>query len=248
MTATSPLTPSPSSLPPVPPSPASSSSYHEPVTTVIDSDSDSDFEIVGSSTSNTGRKKPAKKVAGKANAGEAGKRKVGCVGAGNARAGPSAGIKRQKTITGKRVNRANDGNHDDRDEDALSASIANRPHSKSYHDTTTLTPLLPDLLAWFEEVREKRKMPWRKRYDDSASMEAKGQRAYEVRRGRSGACFMTNNRGERIALTVSVLVGSGCCAQIWGGCIVPLLLQARQPSLSCPTHLLLVAQLDVELS
>jgi hypothetical protein len=190
MTATSPLTPSPSSLPPVSPSPASSSSsYHEPVTTVIDSDSDSDFEIVGSSSPNTGRKKPAKKIAGRANVGGAGKRKVGSVGGGNARAGPSAGIKRQKTKTGKRVNRASDGIHDDRDEDALSASIANRPHSKSYHDTTTLTPILPDLLAWFEEVREKRKMPWRKRYDDSASMEAKGQRAYEVRRPAcSGGC------------------------------------------------------------
>lgn len=190
MTATSPLTPSPSSLPAVPPSPAtSSSSYHEPVTTVIDSDSDSDFEIVGSSSSNTRRKKPAKKVAGKANAGEAGKRKVESIGAGNARAGPSAGIKRQKTKTGKRANRANDGDHDDRDEDVPSASILNRPHPKSYHDTTSLAPLLPDLLAWFEEVREKRKMPWRKRYDDSASMEAKGQRAYEVRRpGCSGTC------------------------------------------------------------
>jgi hypothetical protein len=194
MTVTSPLTPSPSSLPPVPPSPASSSSsYHEPVTTVIDSDSDSDFEIVGSPSSNAGIKKPAKKVAGRANAGGAGKRKVGSVGAGNARAGPSAGIKRQKTKTGKRANRANDGNHDDRDEDAPSASIPNRPHLKCYHDTTTLTPLLPDLLAWFEEVREKRKMPWRKRYDDSASIEAKGQRAYEVRGGRSGSCYVNDN-------------------------------------------------------
>jgi hypothetical protein len=206
MTATSPLTPSSSSLPPVPPSPASSSSfYHEPPTTVIDSDSDSDFEIVGSSSSNTGRKKPAKKVAEKANAGAAGKRKVGSVGGGNARAGPSAGIKRQKTTTGNLFSRTNEDDPDVQDEDVSSTSIANRPHPKSYHDTTTLTPLLPDLLAWFEEVREKRKMPWRKRYDDSASMEAKGQRAYEVRRGRSGSCYMNDNRGERIALTISVL-------------------------------------------
>jgi hypothetical protein len=190
MTATSPLTASPTSLPTIPPSPASSSSsYHEPVTTVIDSDSDSNFEIVGSSSSSTGRKKPTKKVAGRANAGGVGKRKVGSVGGGNARAGPSAGIKRQRTTTGKLLNRTNGSDRDIQDEDAPSASISNRPHPKSYHDTTTLTPLLPDLLAWFEEVREKRKMPWRKRYDDSASMEAKGQRAYEVRRpGCSGTC------------------------------------------------------------
>jgi A/G-specific adenine glycosylase len=37
-----------------------------------------------------------------------------------------------------------------------------------------------DLLEWFESVREKRGMPWRKRYDATLTIEEKGQRAYEI--------------------------------------------------------------------
>jgi hypothetical protein len=45
--------------------------------------------------------------------------------------------------------------------------------------------------------REKRGMPWRKPYDDSLSMEQKGQRAYEVR-GRTSI----SPRGTRFALNI----------------------------------------------
>lgn len=55
-----------------------------------------------------------------------------------------------------------------------------RPHSSAYHTTTDIAKLQSDLLSWFEEVREKRGMPWRKRYDPALSMEEKGQRAYEI--------------------------------------------------------------------
>jgi len=55
-----------------------------------------------------------------------------------------------------------------------------RPHSSGYHSTADVAGLQPELLNWFEEVREKRGMPWRKRYDPSLSMEEKGQRAYEI--------------------------------------------------------------------
>jgi len=55
-----------------------------------------------------------------------------------------------------------------------------RPHSSAYHSTADITKLQSDLLDWFESVREKRGMPWRKRYDPALSMEEKGQRAYEI--------------------------------------------------------------------
>jgi adenine-specific DNA glycosylase len=55
-----------------------------------------------------------------------------------------------------------------------------RPHSSAYHSTADVAKLQTDLLAWFEEVREKRGMPWRKRYDPELSMQEKGQRAYEI--------------------------------------------------------------------
>jgi len=55
-----------------------------------------------------------------------------------------------------------------------------RPHSSGYHSTADVAGLQTELLAWFEEVREKRGMPWRKRYDPSLTMEEKGQRAYEI--------------------------------------------------------------------
>jgi A/G-specific adenine glycosylase len=55
-----------------------------------------------------------------------------------------------------------------------------RPHASSYHSTSDISRLQPDLLDWFEQVREKRGMPWRKRYDPTMTMEEKGQRAYEI--------------------------------------------------------------------
>lgn len=55
-----------------------------------------------------------------------------------------------------------------------------RPHDPKYHCTGDIAKLQPNLLEWFESVREKRGMPWRKRYDPSLSMEEKGQRAYEI--------------------------------------------------------------------
>ncbi|KAJ9105455.1 hypothetical protein QFC21_001826 [Naganishia friedmannii] len=55
-----------------------------------------------------------------------------------------------------------------------------RPHAKSYHDSERIIALKDDLLQWFELVREKRAMPWRKVYDESLSMADKGQRAYEI--------------------------------------------------------------------
>ncbi|KAL7421720.1 hypothetical protein Q5752_003491 [Cryptotrichosporon argae] len=55
-----------------------------------------------------------------------------------------------------------------------------RPHGSTYHAVETLAKLQNELLAWFEGVRERRGMPWRKRYDPSLSMEEKGQRAYEI--------------------------------------------------------------------
>ena len=40
--------------------------------------------------------------------------------------------------------------------------------------------LFTPALTVADEIREKRGMPWRKRYDPALSMEEKGQRAYEV--------------------------------------------------------------------
>lgn len=55
-----------------------------------------------------------------------------------------------------------------------------RPHGISYHDIDNIAEMQQDLLDWFEVVREKRGMPWRKRYDPNLTMEEKGQRAYEI--------------------------------------------------------------------
>lgn len=55
-----------------------------------------------------------------------------------------------------------------------------RPHASSYHSVEGIVERQKDLLDWFEVVREKRGMPWRKRYDPSLTMEEKGQRAYEI--------------------------------------------------------------------
>lgn len=54
------------------------------------------------------------------------------------------------------------------------------PHATSRHDPERLIPYLPALLEWFEEKRDVRGMPWRKRYDPNLSKEERAQRAYEV--------------------------------------------------------------------
>ncbi|WAQ87247.1 hypothetical protein PtA15_8A150 [Puccinia triticina] len=73
-------------------------------------------------------------------------------------------------------------------------SSAGRAHPPSYHTShlscpsddpkasTTLTDLHAGLLAWFDTVKLKRDMPWRKDVVDIASWteQQKGQRAYEV--------------------------------------------------------------------
>ena len=55
-----------------------------------------------------------------------------------------------------------------------------RPHGPEYHSVDEVAKLQRDLLSWFEGVRDKRGMPWRKRYDHNLSATEKGQRAYEV--------------------------------------------------------------------
>jgi A/G-specific adenine glycosylase len=55
-----------------------------------------------------------------------------------------------------------------------------RPHSAAYHVVDNIVNLQSNLLSWFEQVRERRGMPWRKRYDSNSTMDEKGQRAYEI--------------------------------------------------------------------
>ena len=77
------------------------------------------------------------------------------------------------------------------------ATFIDRPHGADYHDVKDIAALQEELLDWFNGIRsvpnqgnlihglihprEKRGMPWRKKYDPDCSMEEKGQRAYEVR-------------------------------------------------------------------
>ncbi|WVR07224.1 A/G-specific adenine glycosylase [Kwoniella sp. DSM 27419] len=65
-------------------------------------------------------------------------------------------------------------------EDLSDVLAVNRTHGEGYHDVGAIAEAQEGLLAWFEDVREKRGMPWRKPYDPSMSMEEKGQRAYEI--------------------------------------------------------------------
>lgn len=78
------------------------------------------------------------------------------------------------------------------------APSVSRPHGRAYHDVARVADRQEDLLNWFEQVRsvrnkqpggaelnprvtrEKRGMPWRKRYEHDLTQEKKGQRAYEV--------------------------------------------------------------------
>lgn len=76
---------------------------------------------------------------------------------------------------GKR--RAVEPNEEDMEDMGMELS---RLHGEEYHDVGDVVERQGELLDWFEGVREKRGMPWRKRYDDGLSDEEKGQRAYEV--------------------------------------------------------------------
>ncbi|BEI82151.1 hypothetical protein CcaverHIS002_0300190 [Cutaneotrichosporon cavernicola] len=55
-----------------------------------------------------------------------------------------------------------------------------RPHGSEYHSVNAVAEKQQKLLDWFEDVRDARGMPWRKRYDAAATAEEKGQRAYEI--------------------------------------------------------------------
>lgn len=66
-----------------------------------------------------------------------------------------------------------------------------RAHGADYHSVDQIIANQTELLRWFEHVRyvashaelinrEKRGMPWRKRYDPDMAIQDKGQRAYEV--------------------------------------------------------------------
>ncbi|CAK9783752.1 DNA glycosylase [Cutaneotrichosporon oleaginosum] len=55
-----------------------------------------------------------------------------------------------------------------------------RHHGPEYHAVDNVAREQQKLLDWFEGVRDARGMPWRKRYDSSATSEEKGQRAYEI--------------------------------------------------------------------
>lgn len=88
--------------------------------------------------------------------------------------------KKRKRASGARSTKAT------RPKNIPSAPIASgsgpfeEPHATSRHDPQRLIPYLPTLLEWFEEKRDVRGMPWRKRYDPGLSKEERAQRAYEV--------------------------------------------------------------------
>lgn len=139
---------------------------------MIDSDSDSDFEIIASSTSNASLGKKSSTVT-------------------RTRSGKAVIVPAKRKARQARID-DDDGKDDDVDEREAGPSASKRQkplfpssrlHTREHHRTDHLAPFLPDLLAWFEQVREKRRMPWRKRYDDLVGMEVKGQRAYEVSLG-----------------------------------------------------------------
>ncbi|WWC89496.1 A/G-specific adenine glycosylase [Kwoniella dendrophila CBS 6074] len=66
-------------------------------------------------------------------------------------------------------------------EDSVSGGPSiHRDHDLEYHDVEKIAEVQEDLLSWFEDCREKRGMPWRKKYDPNLTMEEKGQRAYEI--------------------------------------------------------------------
>jgi len=54
------------------------------------------------------------------------------------------------------------------------------PHSSSRHYVERILACRPQLLDWYDEVKNLRGMPWRKAYDPDLSAVARNQRAYEV--------------------------------------------------------------------
>ncbi|WVN88166.1 A/G-specific adenine glycosylase [Cryptococcus depauperatus CBS 7841] len=95
---------------------------------------------------------------------------------------PSPAKGKHKTAgQAKRKFAAGDSKKDDSIVDIEDISIhVDRKHGQDYHDVENVVSGQRNLLAWFEKVREKRGMPWRKKYDPTLNMEEKGQRAYEV--------------------------------------------------------------------
>lgn len=91
--------------------------------------------------------------------------------------GPSKPAARSSNPVAKKPKGKEDGDVDDIED---VGTCVRRPHAPSYHAVDDIAALQQDLLDWFEVVREKRGMPWRKRYDSSLTMDQKGQRAYEI--------------------------------------------------------------------
>lgn len=90
--------------------------------------------------------------------------------------------KRKATSTTKRSVKKSKINLDDSETTSLPCQDIEdcRPHAASHHSVKTLKTAIPKLLEWFESIREKRQMPWRKPYDPSLTLRQKGQRAYEI--------------------------------------------------------------------
>lgn len=53
-------------------------------------------------------------------------------------------------------------------------------HPSSRHVVKNVEEMRETLLAWYDQVHDKRGMPWRKRFDPSMTAEQRSQRAYEV--------------------------------------------------------------------
>ena len=55
-----------------------------------------------------------------------------------------------------------------------------KAHSSSRHHVEPILACRPQLLAWYNKVKDRRGMPWRKAYDPDLDADARRQRAYEV--------------------------------------------------------------------
>ncbi|KAL7410557.1 DNA glycosylase [Mrakia frigida] len=61
------------------------------------------------------------------------------------------------------------------------SSLLAHSHSTSYHSTTHVSSTTRQaLLDWFDQRRDERGMPWRKRFDKDRTKEERGQRSYEI--------------------------------------------------------------------
>jgi A/G-specific adenine glycosylase len=68
-----------------------------------------------------------------------------------------------------------------RDAKASAVETYATPHSSSRHLISSPHLMRPSLLEWYSGVHEARGMPWRKPFDPSLDVDARAQRAYEVR-------------------------------------------------------------------